>query len=281
MPEETPDVDAASSTANDVVDDVPPQGDVASDVVVDDRPMRNWQAENDRKFGRLEEMIVGLAANLNTIATHSTQSAATVPVTSEPTDDELAQRAALGDANALMALQDRRINKVVDQRDSVARLGALVDSQMLSLVGKYPGVRDTGHPFRGAVLQAKSVLLGIGYADNKATDVEAMKLAIANDPDLARSAMAPNAPAPAAPIRDNVPGPANLGGPAPRRRPQAAPAALVDDKTFEMARRMNPQKYATREAAAAAVARFRKRNAEGKTGFTPNVGIILKEQGDA
>lgn len=281
MPEDTPDVAPDPSTGPDVVDDAPPQGDVAPDVVVDDRPLRNWKAENDRKFGRLEEMIVGLAASLNSIASQSAQPAATVPASSEPTDDELAQRAALGDANALVALQDRRINKVVDQRDSVARLNALVDSQMLSLVGKYPGVRDASHPFRAAVLQAKSVLLGIGYADNKATDVEAIKLAIANDPELARSAMAPSAPAPAAPARDNPPGPANLAGPMPRRRTTAPPAVSVDDKTFEMARRMNPQKYATREAAAAAVARFRKRNAEGKTGFTPNVGIILKEQGDA
>lgn len=282
MPEDTVDVVSDPSPEPDVVDTPEPQGD-ADDTVVEDRPIRNWQAENDRKFGRLEEMIVGLAASVNSIATQPRNPAATVPAASEPSDDELAQRAALGDGAALLALQDRRINKVVDSRDSVARLHALVDSQMLSLTNKYPGLRDPGHPFRGATLQAKSVLLGLGYLDNKATDVEAIKLAIANDPDLARTAMAtaaaPVTPAPLA--RPNVPGPATLGGPAPRRRTNAPPPTAIDDRTFEMARRMNPQKFQTREQAAAAIERFRKRNAEGKSGYTPNVGFILKEQGDA
>ena len=242
---------------------------VDDEQLIEGRPLKNIIAELDRKAAqRAEQLRAELLA-----AVTATQRQPVQPTQREYSDEELSQLATAGDSRALQMLTDRQSQRHVTSQVQAQAQSQAEAQQLVALFGRYPVLRDTSHGLTHYAMQVKGVLLQRGYANNAATEIEAIKTAIADNPELAaQSAVrAPSAPRPTVPQ-------AQAAAPSPRRT--SAPATKVEpvsDAEFEVAKRMG---FKTREAVAKAKVNFRKRQEDG-TSRLGAVGMHVNVREDA
>ena len=271
MPD-SPDVLADPSSDTQEPDQTPDSSSVTSDVIEPaalDRPAVNLKAEFDRKLGRVESKIEELTAILLEQAR-----ARQAPVSSEPEpdDEELARDAILGNPKALVALGQRQATKVQAEAEAFRQADNFVMAQLNAIVGKYPSLRDAASPLRGKVEEARRALLALGYNDGKALTLEAVKLAILDNPDLARSQ---SAPAPVlTPSSTSAAPMASVPGNAPRRKGTAPVASTVTPAQAAIAKRMgvDPVK---------ATKNFEERMKNGRSALSPMLAVLIREDSNA
>lgn len=248
-----PDDPAAPGVTGEVVD---------PDTLVGDRPARNIIAELDRK---VESRFNTLRAEILSALGSVSRPAAPVSTSRDYSDEELAQLAAAGDARALDTLTDRKA-----ARQSAQHVNALSQAQqeqaaLATLLSRFPVLRDDTHPLTRYATNVKLALMRGGAAESAALIVESIKTAIADNPDLAASAMS----RPAA-SRPSVPA-AVAAAPAPRRTPSPAKKAELTDAQWALAKRYG---YKTREAAAQAIERTEQRRASGASSLGA-IGLMI------
>jgi hypothetical protein len=261
-PDATQDAPESSAAAVTAVDD---------DAIVGDRPLKNYIAELERKAAQREERLK--MELLAAISAAQRPQAPAQPQSREYSDEELSQLAAAGDARALQMLTDRQAARHAAQQTSAYSQQQADLAQLNALMGRYPVLRDGSHSLTQYATQVKLALLARGAQDTAATVIEAIKTAIADNPDLAaQSAVrmtSPSVPRATAPV-------AGAAAPAPRRTPQspARPAATLSDKEWEVAKRMG---YSTREQAAKAKENFQRRQTSGQSRLGA-VGAMIREE---
>ena len=234
-----------------------------------DRPWQNIKAEFDRKITKVERQLAEQNQYLAALAAQRQ-----APPTSSPdhayTEQELSTLWQQGSAEAGQELIARKVQREVAQAQAVQAQVQGIQAQVQALYRRYP-FGDAQHPLTQAALRAKQVLVGAGYqAQSLATDLEAMKLAIADNPEL----VAEIVKAPARTAEDvRRSSRADVDGNRPRReRPPADKPAPLTEKERERAARMgvkDPDKV---------MERFEKRNAGGRSAVSPMIAMMLREQ---
>ncbi len=149
----------------------------------DDRPVQNVVAEFNRKFAKTQQQLDTV---LQWIAATQLpqQQAKPVAQPKELTDEELYALAQQGDQAAYAEWTRRQARQVYQQESAVQRKATMQQNQLAVYYGKYPVLNNAQHPLTqhvGAVYQA---LLGNGYAQGQETMLEAIKLGVADRPDL-------------------------------------------------------------------------------------------------
>lgn len=254
-----------------------------NDVVPTDRPWRNFKAEQDRKFNELRGQLSELVGVINTLASRQTASQSSVTPSSQPGadpyavlgDEELAQRAAMGDAHAQLVLTDRIATRRAEESARTTQVVALIERQLNALYVRYPQLNNPSDPLTMNAMRAKAALLANGLPNTRATDLEAIKLAIVDNPALAQ-AQTVSTPVGDPVRRSNADSANSVDGSAPRRTPASRPSTPVITLTKreqEVARRMGVKDPVK------ARQRFLERVEDGSVGVTPNVAHIVKEQG--
>lgn len=257
------------------------------DIAPTDRPWRNYKAEQDRKFNELRGQLSELVGVINTLASRQAAPQSTVTPSTQSGqaayvalgDEELAQRAAMGDAHAQLVLTDRIAARRVDESARVAQVQALVERQLNALYVRYPQLTNPSDPLTMNAMRAKAALLANGMANTRATDLEAIKLAIVDNPTLARTPSAPRSDTTAVindqVRRNNVDSVSTVDGNTPRRTPAPrsnTPAVTLTKRELEIAKRMGVKDPVK------AKQRFLERIEDGSVGVTPDVAYIVKEQ---
>ena len=252
-------------------EDLTPDPDAAGSVtpvpeVSEDRPLRNIQAEFNRKHSQTQAQIQELTSLIREAL------APKAPVVANSVDqysnEQLAQLAQAGSAEAQAKLTERLVQAQVQaQLGQHTRVQGLQAAHM-ALYTKYPQLTDTMHPLTQYAMQVKAALLRQGAPNSVETDVEAIKTAIvdnARNPSFLGTAQDLSEPV----RRAGVTTQSQIDGSAPRRTPPPpAPGAprKLSEKELALAKRMG----LTPEQAAGSMARFEKRQAAG----TSSLGAV-------
>lgn len=237
------------------------------DVVVDDRPLKNVQAEFNRKLGKVESQISELATMIQ-------QALAPKPAPAQATswdqysNEQLAQLAQAGSAEAQLKLAERLATTQVQAQVSQATRAQTVQATHQSLYARYKQLNDPSHPLTQYAMRVKGALLQQGYSNSMETDVEAIKTAIVDNPQLVTAQVeSPTEPArrAAAQVQSGIDGNTQRRVPAPAPKvPTLSPAERA------LATRMNVRDPEGSKA------RFQKRQEEGKSALGA-VGLHVRE----
>ena len=276
MADEPQDVPAAPSPAPmDVAPDPSPApAPVTADVdaVVDDRPLKNLQSEWNRKFGKVEQALSDIASRLQTYSPPAPAAPAAAQGWDAYTDEQLAQLAQAGSAEAAVKLSERVTTRIVQQHAVKQGRTQAVVLQLNGLFAKYPQLRDTMSPLYQAAMRAKEVLLQTGmYVQGTEVDVQAIYMAIAEHPEHVRPA---EPPAEDTVRRVAAQNPARMDGSVPRKTSPAprAQAEPLSQKERDIARRMGVKDPAN------ARGRFYERQLQGRSSVSPMVATIVREE---
>lgn len=268
----SPDVIAASSAEGEPVE--PADGSEPVSSVVDstpadagDRPLINLKAEFDRKLTKVERQ---LSEMMQVLLANSQKPVPTPTAPREYTDQELWDMGIGGSKDAMDVYIQRQVGKQSTADKAATAQAQLVQVQLTTLYAKYPMLRtDPSHPLTALAIQAKQALVGAGYPNNHATDLEAIKTAIADSPELA-------VPKPA--VRDAgrpsaVSAQQDVTGATIRRAVPAATTTPLTSREAAIAKRMGVKDPAK------AKERFMKRNEEGRATVSPTVAGFVREEG--
>ena len=235
-----------------------------------ERPWQNIKAEFDRKMTKIERQMAEQSQYLAALVA-SRPAPAAQATDRAYTDQELTTLWQQGSVEAGQELITRKVQREVAQAQAVQTQAQSIQAQVQALYRRYP-FGESQHPLTQAALRAKQVLVGAGYnAQALSTDLEAMKLAIADNPEM----VAEIVKAPARVAEDSRRSSrVDVDGNRPRRdRPAADKPAPLTEKERERAIRMgvkDPDKV---------MERFEKRNASGRSAVSPMIAMMLKEQG--
>lgn len=195
MPPDEQDVTSESSADTPVettATESSPSVDVTAEETADgaDRPFKNYKAEVDRKLTKVERQVQEQNTLLQTLLTRLSQPQPVQPAQREYTDEELWTLAQQGSREAYAMLTQRQMDNRLAQERQVQTRAQGVASALNTLYGKYPALKDPNHPLTQAAIYAKQALVGAGWAPmDHGTDLEAIKAAIADNPDLAVQAL--------------------------------------------------------------------------------------------
>lgn len=227
----------------------------------DDRPEKNLKAEFDRKHDKLVERMDELVALVTTRLTPT-------PATPERsggktyTDEELHQLWQQGYQEAGDMLIERKMERRLASEKAESQKDSIVNNQLMILFRKYPMLADPAHTLTKVALVAKRALIANGRPDNRQTELDAILLAIADNPSLA-----------ATPAEEpEYITPASVPGVMPRRAAPVKPKEpTMDPRSLAAAQRMGVKDPAGSRK------RFYERNAKGSSSVSPLVAQILEE----
>ncbi len=175
--------DAGSSPAGEQPVDQTDAAAVTSGEPSDDRSLKNVAAEFNRKFAKTQQQLDTV---LQWIATTQLPQSQARPAAQpkELTDEELYALAQQGDQAAYAEWTRRQARQVYQQENTAQNKVRMIQNQLAVYYGKYPVLNNPQHALTqhvGAVYQA---LLGNGYPAGQETTLEAIKLGVADRPDL-------------------------------------------------------------------------------------------------
>ena len=241
-----------------------------------ERPVENLQAEMNRKIGRVERTISDLATLVASLAQARAPAPAPAAQAPQYTDEQLAEWARAGNPDAIKLLARREAERVGNEHDRVRQARDQVTNELRGLYGRFPVLTDQTHPLTQAALRLKGALMATGRPGGHATDLEAIRRAITDFPDLAAQADTRKRPGTVTEISRSrsAQGQAAIDGAMSRRTPASRTATEpeLSQKALEIAKRMgvkDPKK---------AHANFRKRMEDGKSSLSPTVMQIVRDQ---
>jgi len=230
-----------------------------------ERPIENLKGEFDRKMTKVERQLAEIAAALTALTSRPAVEAAPAP---EYTDQQLLELANAGNAAAHQEYVRRMVAQQLGQQVQITQQQQVITTQLQSLYTRYPMLTDPSHALTQAAMQAKMALTRAGYsAQSAATDLEAIKLAIVDHPELAQ----PRAPGtPGGVGRTPQQG---IDGATPRRSASpTTPARALSQKERDIAARMGIKDPVE------ALKRFEKRSQEGRVSMSQQVAQIVREE---
>lgn len=160
---------------------------VSGEAQASDRPVQNIVAEFNRKLGKTQdELNRKIDAVLTYLASAQQPQVATSPSRGqgELSTEDLWALAQQGNRQAFEEYQRRIAREELQQGLKTDRSQTLVVSQLNTLVGRYPVLRDASHPLTQHAHQMYQGLVQNGNTPGNATLLEAALKAIADRPDL-------------------------------------------------------------------------------------------------
>lgn len=266
---EAPDVRPDSSPGS----EVPPNPDANAAPSVtgvaegSERPIENLKGEFDRKMTKVERQLAEIAAS---VAALSNRPAPEPTPTQEYTDQQLLELANAGNAAAHQEYVRRVVAQQMNQQTQATHQQQVVTTQLQALYARYPHLTDSSHPLTQAAMQMKVALVRNGYpAQSAATDLEAIKLAIVDNPGLAQPVT--SAPSPSA---GGVRSPQQGIDGATSRRPASptTPSRPLSKEERAIAERMRVNDPG------GSIKRFEERMQKGRSSVSLQVAQILGEE---
>ena len=258
-----PDVAAGSSPAPEAQSTSAPSSAGQSDVaeaMVDDRPAKNLKAEFDRKFDLLQRQLAEMSAHL---ASRAAPAPPPSSVQREYTDTELLDLARQGSNEAYTQYTQRQIQRGIDKTMQSQGRAQSALGQVQILLQKYPVFRDNAHPLTQSASYAKQLLVQSGRPDDYETLAEAMKTAIADNPQIVAEMVGKPAQARESERRSAVGSSGSEGVSHRTASGSAEKAPSVSAREKELASRMGIKD------AAKAKANWQKRHDEKRTALSP------------
>lgn len=237
-----------TETESDVQVDSSPTGDTSSAPAAEsvaspvsdagDRPLLNLKSEFDRKLTKVERQLEEIAGFIQTQQTRY-QPAQQAPQQKEYTDAELMTLFQQGSVEAGQALVNRQVARSSQASQAQQVRSASVAAQLNALYGKYPVLRDNSHPLTEQALQAKRVLMMQGSPNNNETDLAAILVAVADNPDIVSSLHRQPAQAAESARVSSTNSHTAIDGNVPRRQaPQKPKTREISEKEKKIAARM-------------------------------------------
>lgn len=149
-----------------------------------ERPIENLAGEFNRKIGKLESKFDQLIATMSAAQQQTARPAPLPQGLGALTEDDLFARAQQGDKEAFAEWNERKANAVYERRQAMTNLTQMVTGQLQALNQQYPQLADPSHPLAQTAQQAYKLMTQQGYPQNIATQLDAIKTAIAGRPDL-------------------------------------------------------------------------------------------------
>lgn len=239
-----------------------------------DRPIENFRAEfhrkNEEQTGRLTKVERQLAEIAAGIAALTNRPAVEPTPTQEYTDQQLLELANAGNAAAHEEYVRRVVDRRVSQQTQMTQQQQMVTTQLQALYIRYPHLTDPSHALTQAAMQVKVALVRNGYpAQSAATDLEAIRLAIVDNPGLAQPVT--SAPSPSG---GGVRSPQQGIDGATSRRPASptTPSRTLSKEERAIAERMRVNDPG------GAIKRFEERMQKGRSSVSLQVAQILGEE---
>ena len=230
-----------------------------------DRPIENLKGEFDRKLSRVERQLAEMAAMI--AAQQSPRAEA--PPSQEYTDQQLLELSNAGNTAAQQEYTRRIVAQQVGQQEQARQYQQMIAGQLQAVYARYPVLTDPLNPLTQAAMQVKLALVRLGYpAQSPATDLEAIKAAIVDNPGLVQPAAGP------APSEGRVRSPQQgIDGATSRRpHPTTTPGRPLSQKERDIAQRMGIKDPVE------SVKRFEKRLAESRSNISPLIAQIVREE---
>ena len=235
-----------------------------------DRPVENVMAEFNRKYARQQQQ---LEAVIQWIATQ--QQVPTPIVTQangELTDEDLWRQAQQGDRKAFEMYQERIADRRLEKKSTIQTRAQMVQAQLQIIGQRYPVLADPQHPLSQTAQMAYHLLTQNGYPPGPETQLEALKTAITDRPDLIAELQSQNTRVQDA-TRQSATRTAQsgvMGSTVRQSAPQTGkpPATRVSEAERALAQRMNISDPAK------AKERFLKRQEEGKSKLGAVAGFL-------
>ena len=239
-----------------------------ADVVVDDRPAKNLKAEFDRKFDQLRQELAAMSAMIQ----RPTQTAPT-GVQKEQTDQELLDLARQGSNEAYQQYMSRQIRKEMKTENEVRDRAQVGFGQVNLLVQKYPVFKDSTHPLTQSATLAKNLLMQAGRPNDYETIAEAMKTAIADNPEIIAQLVGKPGQVRETVRQSAVSGQTGVEGSAPRSSAPPKSTQTVTPREAAIAKRMGVKDPA------AAKERWLKRHADKQVSLSPTIIASIEQEG--
>ena len=231
-----------------------------------DRPIENLKGEFDRKMTRVERQIAELAAM---IAAGQQAARAEAPPSQGYSDQQLLELANAGNAAAHEEYTRRIVAQQMGQQQQVMQYHQMIAGQLQAVYAKYPVLTDPSQPLTQAAMQAKMALVRLGHpAQSPATDLEAIKLAIVDNPGLIQPVSGSSSSGGGA----RAPQQGIDGATSRRPHPTTTPGRPLSQKERDIAQRMGIKDPVE------SLKRFEKRLAEQRSGISPMVAQIVREE---
>ena len=232
-----------------------------------DRPIENLKGEFDRKMTKVERQLAELTAM---IAAQQSAPRPEVTPTPEYSDQQLLELANAGNAAAHQEYVRRMVAQQVGQQRQIDQHQNIITGQLQALYGKYPQLTDPSHALTQAAMQAKMALVRTGYpAQSAATDLEAIKLAIVDNPGLVQPAASPTH---SSGERGRTPQQGIDGAASRRPTSPTTPTRALSQKERDIAARMGIKDPIE------ALKRFEKRQQDGRSSMSQQVAQIVREE---
>jgi hypothetical protein len=150
----------------------------------DDRPVQNVVAEFNRKFAKTQQQLDTVLQWIASQAVTQQPSAPRQADKTQVSDEDLWALAQQGDRQAFELYQERIADRRIKQDNAQQRKASMTQNQLAVYAGKYPVLNNPQHPLAQHVTAIYQALLGNGYAAGQDTLLEAIKLGVADRPDL-------------------------------------------------------------------------------------------------
>ena len=181
----------------------------------------------------------------------------------EYSDDDLWSLQQQGSKQAADMLLERKLKREREgERAAQARV-ASIQSQVKKMYESYPFSKSE-HPLTRAAVAIKNRLMGNGWANDIATDLEAMKLTLVDHSDLVADyhASTPRVRTTSTPVMGNMPR---------RTTPKDAPPT-VSEKEKVIAKRMGVKDPAK------AIVNFQKNQDSKRSTVSPMIAVLMREE---
>jgi hypothetical protein len=254
-----------------------------------ERPIKNVQAEFNRKFTKVERQQMETNQRLDAIAQlliaqnqpqsqQQQQQAPPGPLT----DEQLWEQAKNGNRLAFDEYKGRIAERKIQQYSAVSQQQNTVAAQMQALINKYPVFNDGNHELTQTAQTAYQLMVRNGEPANAKTLLEAAKTAIADRPDLVSNLYAQGSQARES-ARRNASQSAQSGQMGASNRyeaPKRSDAVTVKAGEVALARRMlqqskhHPEEKTPEQRAKGAKERFLARQQSGESKLGAVSGFV-------
>lgn len=253
-----------------------------------ERPIKNVQAEFNRKFTKVERQQMETNQRLDAIAQlliaqqqpqqHAQQAQQTGPVT----DEQLWEQAKAGDRQAFDEYQGRIAERKIRQVTGQQQQQNTVAAQMQALINKYPVFNDGNHELTQTAQAAYQLMVRNGAPASQKTLLEAALTALADRPDLVSNLYAQGSQARES-ARRNASQSAHsgqMGGSLRQDAPRRTNGVTVKAGEVALARRMlqgsknHPEEKTAEQRAKGAKERFLARQESGESKLGAVSGFV-------
>jgi hypothetical protein len=237
--------------------------------------MDRLRADMERQMGQVQAQVAEVVNSLASMA--QARQAGPQPQPQLVNDQEIRQAAEQGHfaAQEYLTRQAARAEATAAVQSGLAQQqrATQITQQIQLLMAKYPQFKEAGNPLSATTASVRNTLLQQGYPNDLSTILEAMKVAIVDNPEVVAQ-MVNKGPVTNELARQSAVASQSMGSMrtgAARRSPAEPETPKLEKRALDMAKRMGVKDPT------GSVKRMYERNAGGKSALSPTVAMVIRE----